>query len=148
MNVEIREFSNKDYPAALALWQETEGIGISDADSLENIERYLRRNPGMSFVATVEGKLVGTLLGGHDGRRGYLHHLVVAAAWRHQRIGKGLVEASLAVLKEQGIQKCHLFVFKCNFQALAFWNSMNWEQRDDITIMSQDLTCAGRDCAC
>jgi hypothetical protein len=79
----MRDFALADYDTVLALWRSCEGIGLSDSDTREAIATYLARNPGLSLVATdADGVIVGAVLGGHDGRRGYLHHLAVAPAHR------------------------------------------------------------------
>jgi putative acetyltransferase len=148
MTIEILEFHAADYDAALVLWQRSEGIGLSEADSRENIERYLRRNPGMSFVAKSEGGLLGALLAGHDGRRGYIHHLAVEAFARRRGVGSRLVEAALAALKDAGIGKCHLFIFNQNESGLSFWKSQGWEQRGDISIVSKAIAADKTNCPC
>jgi N-acetylglutamate synthase len=85
--IEINPFSLDAYDAVLALWRQCEGIGLSQADSRENIQRYLERNPGMSFIATFNGTVVGAVLCGHDGRRGYIHHLAVHPSCRRTKTG-------------------------------------------------------------
>ncbi len=132
----IREMTMADYDAAMALWQRTEGMGLRPADAPEHIARYLARNPGLSFVAMDGDRLVGTVLCGHDGRRGYLQHLAVERAYRGQGIGKALVERVLNALRDVGIRKCHLFVIKENQAAIAFWRHIGWELRQDIVTMS------------
>ncbi len=132
----IREMTMADYDAAMALWQRTEGMGLRPADAPEHIARYLARNPGLSFVAMDGDHLVGTVLCGHDGRRGYLQHLAVEQAYRGQGIGRALVERVLHALRDAGIRKCHLFVIKENQAAIEFWRHIGWELRQDIVTMS------------
>jgi N-acetylglutamate synthase len=133
----IQIFTPQDIPEALALWKATPGIGISDADEPEKIASYLERNPGLSFVARVEGRLAGAVLCGTDGRRGYLHHLAVLPEFRRQNIGTGLAECCLAGLKQAGIDKCHLFVFAGNSEGRAFWERTGWRLRTDLVILSK-----------
>src|SRR5262245_47853322 len=114
MSFAIQEMSIEHYEAVLNLWQAAEGVGLSDADSYEGIARFLDRNPGLSYVAYVGETLAGAILSGHDGRRGYIHHLAVDPAYRRQGLGQALVEHCLAALAQAGIDKCHLFVFKQN----------------------------------
>ena len=133
----IREMTIQDYDAVIALWQATEGVGLSEADARKAIARYLARNPGLSFTAWDGGDLAGAVLCGHDGRRGYVHHLAVRESHRHQGIGKALVARCLAALKAEGIDKCHLFVFSRNANAIAFWKSVEWTQRVDLVVMSK-----------
>src|SRR4030042_585504 len=92
-----------DYETAYALWQRTEGMGLSIADTRQAIQRYLERNPGMSTAARLDGRLVATALAGHDGRRGYLHHAAVDPAYRGRGIGRAVVERSLSMLRAAGI---------------------------------------------
>src|SRR5512135_3277007 len=102
----IREMTIDDYAAAYALWQNSEGIGLSSADSRDGIAHLLQRNPGLSCVAEEDGILAGAVLCSTDGRRGYLHHLAVAPQFRRRGIGRALVDHSLECLRREGIQKC------------------------------------------
>jgi ribosomal protein S18 acetylase RimI-like enzyme len=146
--VTIRPMDEEDIPAALALWQGMPGIGLSDADSPPALARYLARNPGGSFVASRDGELVGVSLAGHDGRRGYLHHVAVAPAFQKTGIGKQLVAASLAALQAEGITRVHIFVKADNDVGKAFWRHTGWRERGDISMMSIDLAASERDCGC
>lgn len=137
--VEIREFTMQDYPAAHALWRESEGIALRESDSPESINHFLDRNPGMSFVAYDGDRLVGAALGGHDGRRGYLHHVAVARRERRSGIGSALVLRCLDKLRACGIERCHLFIERENPQAKAFWKGIGWFERNDLWMMSRDL---------
>ncbi len=138
-HVEFRELTFDHYEAAIALWRVCEGIGLSRADSRESIAAYLERNIGMSFCAVEEGRLIAAALCGHDGRRGYLHHVAVAATHRRQGIGAGLVARCLGALRARGINKCHLFVHADNAAAIAFWRRLGWIPRNDLVMMSCDL---------
>jgi putative acetyltransferase len=138
----IAEMSMRDYDDVIRLWQQAEGVGLSSADSRGSIRRYLRRNPRLSFVARDAGKIVGAVLCGHDGRRGYLHHLTVSAPYRRRGIGTALVRRCMDRLRAAGIQKCHLFLFAGNAQGRRFWKANGWAYRTDIGVMS--LTLEGR----
>ncbi|HEX6748777.1 MAG TPA: GNAT family N-acetyltransferase [Longimicrobium sp.] len=129
-----------DIPEALALWSASEGVGLRGADEPGELARYLARNPGLSIVAREDGRMVGAVLCGHDGRRGYLHHLAVAASHRRRGIGAALVERCLAGLRGDGIAKCHLMVYHHNQAGQAFWRRIGWHARDDLLIMSRNLT--------
>jgi len=133
----IHPMTIADYDAVLTLWQVCEGVGLSDADARENIARYLARNPGMSFVAEIDSELVGAVLNGHDGRRGYIHHLAVHPHYRRRGIGQELVKHCLVALREAGIQKCHLFVFDGNRNGRAFWQDIGWMERVELVLMSK-----------
>lgn len=137
--IEIIEMQPADYDEVYALWSSLPGIGLSQADARENITAFLERNPGLSFVARQTGQLCGTVLGGHDGRRGYLHHLAVHPQYRHQHIGTQLAERCLAGMRAAGIQRCHIFVFQDNQDARRFWESIGWFKRGDLVLMSRDL---------
>jgi putative acetyltransferase len=136
MTVEFRPMTIEDYPTAYALWEKAEGVGLSSADQHEAIASYLARNPGISQAAFDDAQMVGVMLCGHDGRRGLIHHLVVADSHRRQGVGRQLVERGLAALAQAGIQKCHIFVFTENHKAIAFWQEIGWEHRQDLMIMS------------
>ncbi len=137
----ISPFTIDSYDDVFALWRECEGVGLSDADSRDSIGRYLERNPGMSFVARVDGTVVGAVLAGHDGRRGYIHHLAVRQASRRHGLGRLLAGASLDTLRKAGIRKCHLFIFNTNAVGIAFWQSQDWTLRKDVSLISKDLDC-------
>ena len=137
MNIVIREMVIQDYDEVLALWQTSEGVGLSDADSEGSIAHYLARNPGLSFVARDGEHLVGAILCGHDGRRGYIHHLAVSQSHRRQGLGQALVERCLSALRRDGIGKCHIFVFAGSQDTSAFWKSIGWTRRVELVMMSQ-----------
>lgn len=139
MTITIRSCNIEAYEDVLALWQQCEGIGLSGADSRENVHRFLEQNPGLSFVASAEGRIIGTVLAGHDRRRGYIYHLAVHPDWRRQGLGRRLVDRCLQALREAGIQKGHLFVFKNNEAGIGFWKSVGWERRSDLVVMSKPL---------
>ncbi|GIK56727.1 MAG: GNAT family N-acetyltransferase [Chloroflexi bacterium] len=137
MEITIAEFTMDHYEAAIALWKATPGVGVSSADEPAAIRFYLERNPGMSFVALAEGRLIGTILCGHDGRRGYIHHVAVHPDYRRQGIATQLGDRALASLKAVGIGKCHLFIFPQNQTGITFWESIGWDLREDVRIMSK-----------
>jgi len=124
--------SIRDYDEVLGLLESIEGVRLRSADSQEGIARYLERNPGCSFVAEAEGEVVGCIMSGHDGRRGYLQHLAVAPSYRRRGLGRELVTRSLLKLVEQGISKAHIDVLTSNVAGTAFWVSQGWQRREDI----------------
>lgn len=134
----IRPFTEADYAAAKQLWESTPGVGLSSADEAEPIAQFLRRNEGLSFVAEHQGAIVGTILCGHDGRRGLIHHLVTAPTIRRLGIGKALLEQGLRALRAQGIQKCHLLVFQNNTDGLEFWRAVHAEERRELALFSMN----------
>jgi ribosomal protein S18 acetylase RimI-like enzyme len=134
--IEIASFQPADYDAVMALWRASEGLTLRDVDSRDGITRYLARNPGLSFVARDDGRIVGAVLAGTDGRRGYLQHLAVTPSHRGQGVGRGLAERAIEALKAIGIAKCHLMVRQDNAPVRAFWARLGWSDRADITLMS------------
>jgi len=137
MSISYMEMAIADYQKVYKLWGKTEGIGLSDADEKENTARFLDRNPGTSFVAYDGSLLVGALLCGNDGRRGYVHHLAVRESRRRLGIGSTLIKGCLAKLEKLNIHKCHLFVFVDNSDAISFWESIGWEKRGELLLMSK-----------
>ena len=125
-----------DHPAVFALWRDTPGVGLdADCDSRAGLRRYLARNPGLSLVACERGRIVGAVLSGHDGRRGYLHHLVVAETYRGRGIARTLVTRCLTGLARVRIAKCNIFVMRHNRSGRAFWARIGWAAREDLILM-------------
>ncbi|VCU71867.1 Acetyltransferase YpeA [Pigmentiphaga humi] len=121
-----------DYDSVMDLMKKTPGTTFRDADSYENTRRYLERNPELSFIAKIESEVGGFIMSGHDGRRGYLQHLVVALAHRRKGIANALVESCLARLESIGITKSHIDVIKTNLDAQKYWEHRGWILRTDI----------------
>ncbi|MNP48484.1 Acetyltransferase YpeA [compost metagenome] len=135
---QMREMTISDHDAAIDLWNRTEGMALSDADLRGSIDYYLDRNLGMSFVCTLGDKLIGTILCGHDGRRGYIYHVAVSKEHRGKSIGKNLVEKSLNKLKSEGIMKYHIMVISDNEIGNQFWNIRAWIKREGILLYSSN----------
>jgi len=131
----IRTFRIEDYDAVVALWRRTEGVGLNESDTRRAIAVFLRSNPRLSFVAEKNCRILGAVLCGHDGRRGYLHHLAVARRHRHRGIGRQLVSACLAKLRKAGIQKCNVFIFAKNTAGMKFWTRTGWSLRAELRLM-------------
>jgi N-acetylglutamate synthase len=138
-NYAIALMTIEHYDEVYLLWRNTDGVGLSNADSKENIVKFLKRNVGLSFIAIIDTTIVGSILGSHDGRRGYIHHLTVHENHRHNGIGKVLVENCLKRFKEIGLHKTHVFVFKNNENAIKFWEKINYSVRNDLVMMSLDI---------
>jgi ribosomal protein S18 acetylase RimI-like enzyme len=136
-SIDIRVMEPNDYQLVHALWDSCEGIGLSEADSESRIRHFLAHNPGLSHVACEGNRIVGAVLCGEDGRRGYLHHLAVHPTCRRGGIGGILVRHCLDALAQRNIQKCHLFIFRENHEGMEFWENEGWSQRDDLHIMSK-----------
>jgi ribosomal protein S18 acetylase RimI-like enzyme len=140
MPVFVRPMSLEDLPDVLDLWRRTEGIGLSESDSAPAIASFFARNPDLSPVAlTPEGRVVAAVLCGHDGRRGYLHHLAVDADHRKQGIAAELVGYCLDRLAALGILKCNVFLFRDNVAGAEFWRHNGWSPRDDLRVFQKVL---------
>lgn len=138
--MQIRIMTVDDYVGLYALWTSCKGMGLNDVDdSAEGIERYLRRNPSTCFVAVEAGEIVGCIMAGHDGRRGYIYHTAVKPERRVQGIGKALVDAAMAALREEGISKVALVAFSRNEAGNAFWERMGFTRRDDLSYRNKTL---------
>lgn len=125
------------YEEVLAFLRGIPGVGSSrEADSPAAVARYLARNPGLSFFAEMDGRVVGCAMSGHDGRRGYLQHVAVDPACRRRGIARALVQRCLAALAKEGIEKVHLDVYAANEAAHAYWAKSGWTRRDDIVRYS------------
>ncbi|WP_342564012.1 GNAT family N-acetyltransferase [Paenibacillus sp. FSL R7-0345] len=134
-----RPMVEEDYDAARRLWENTAGMGLSDADSREGILQFLARNPGLSQVCEEEdGTLAGTAMCGHDGRRGYMYHVAVSTSCRGKGAGRELVSRALAALHEAGIAKCHLMVIEGNALGRGFWSGTGWQEREGLVLFSQN----------
>lgn len=128
---EIRVMTPADWDGVAKVWEDHEGTNPVD-DSPEGFAKYLRRNPSTSFVAVDNGRIVGTILAGHDGRRGIFHHVSVMREYRKQGIGKMLVESAEEALRKEGINKVLLVAFTHNDSGNAFWEHMGFTVREDL----------------
>ena len=137
--IEYRLMDIADYEQAYDLWILC-GNGLNDKDdSREGIEKYLKRNPSTGFVATCDGRVVGVILCGHDGRRGIIQHACVSPDCRRLGIGNRLVELALEALKDEGINKVLLVAFKKNEGGNAFWEAQGFTLRDDLNYRNKAL---------
>lgn len=138
--MQIRLMQKSDYEAVYNLWLSCPGVALNTTDdSPKGIGRFLDRNPTSCFVAEDDGRVVGVILAGHDGRRGYLHHTAVALDHRRQGIASALTEAALAALKAEGIVKVTLVAFSKNEGGNAFWGEQDFVLRDDLTYWDKVL---------
>ena len=138
-DVTYRQLTMDDFNDVTALWQNTENIGLSQADSYEQITKFLERNPGLSFVALVQDRIAGAVLCGHDGRRGCIYHLVVTPQHRGFGIGRELVNLCLRGLAQAHIERCHIHVYAENQSGLAFWKNGGWFTRPELELLSIDI---------
>ncbi len=137
----VRTMTIADYDKVYALWLSCRGMGLNNLDdSREGIERFLKRNPETCFVAEDGGRLVGVIIAGNDGRRGYIYHTAVNPGFRRKGIAKALVNAALEALHDLGINKTALVVFDRNSDGNAFWESMGFTAREDLVYRNKALT--------
>ncbi len=142
----IRPMTAEDYDGVKALWLTIKGFAIrSIDDSREGVERFLLRNPNTSAVAEEDGKIVGAILCGHDGRRGCLYHVCVAEEYRMRGIGKAMVVFCMEALKAEKINKVSLIAFTANDIGNAFWRQIGWTGREDLnyydfTLNAENIT--------
>lgn len=129
----VRRMTIEDYEEVRELWMSIKGFAIrSIDDSREGVERFLTRNPDSSVVAVEDGRIVGAILCGHDGRRGCLYHVCVAEEYRMRGIGKEMVVFCMEALKAEKINKVSLIAFTANDIGNAFWRQIGWTKREDL----------------
>lgn len=142
----LRVMTIEDYDEVYALWKQIHGFGIRSVDdSREGVARFLKRNPSTSVVAVEDGKIVGAILCGHDGRRGCLYHVCVDENYRMRGIGKSMVVFAMEALKKEEINKVSLIAFTKNDIGNAFWNEIGWTRRLDLnyydfTLNEENIT--------
>ena len=133
MDILIRTMELEDYEQVYKLWTEIKGFGIrSIDDSREGVERFLKRNPTTSVVAVQNGRIIGNILCGHDGRTGFFYHVCVAREYRKHGIGYRMVRRAIEALEREGVSKVSLIAFKQNLVGNAFWQGIGWTEREDI----------------
>ena len=142
MDYDIRKVTIEDYDQLLALWNSTEqsrrALNPVD-DSRAGIERYLNRNPNTCFAAVSDGRIIGVILTGHDGRRAIIHHMCVHPDHRRMGIAGRLVKEAEQALQKEGIQKIFGLVFKDNDTANAFWESQGYSLRTNLNYRNKSL---------
>ena len=137
----IRKMVISDYDKVYSLWLSCKGMGLNDLDdSREGIQKYLDRNPETCFVAEDVEDIIGVIIAGHDGRRGYIYHTAVSPEHRGQDIGTKLVDTAMNALKEQGINKVALVCFSKNDGGNIFWEKTGFTQRNDLSYRNKALS--------
>jgi len=137
----VRTMTIGDYGQVYALWLNTPNMGLNNLDdSKEGIAKYLARNPSTCLVAEKDGQIIGVILCGHDGRRGYIHHTAVDGNEQRQGVGAALVNAAMAALEREGIHKAALVVFGKNGKGNAFWDKQGFTARDDLVYRNKAIT--------
>lgn len=128
MNIKFREMKITDYENLIDFWKTIKELHIDDSDTFENMQTYLNRNPGLSHIALDGEKIVGTIKGAQDGRRGYLSHIASSPHHRNLGIAQKLVSIAIDELKKQKIFKVKLYVLDENPKALTYWKHLGWEE--------------------
>ncbi|MDD4803218.1 MAG: GNAT family N-acetyltransferase [Syntrophomonas sp.] len=125
--------SSADYDEAYKLWSNSKGVGLRALDdSMAGIDKFLKRNPLTNFVALEDNRIIGIILCGNDGRRGYIYHAAVKETHRRKGIGKAMVNSVLEALKKEAINKVALIALTSNQIGNNFWQSIGFDKRDDI----------------
>lgn len=139
--LKFRRMNAGDYDGVYQLWLKTPGMGLNTADdSHEGITAYLHRNPATCFVAEEEGEIIGAILAGHDGRRGFIYHVAVSVDRRRSGVGTRLVEHAMEALEREGIRKVALVVFRRNETGNAFWERFGFSERTDLVYRNKNIT--------
>ncbi|MDD4113596.1 MAG: GNAT family N-acetyltransferase [Herbinix sp.] len=137
----IRKMTIADYTCVYDLWLNTPGMGLNDLDdSRQGIDKYLRRNPETCFVAEKDNIIIGVILCGNDGRRGYIHHTAVSVVERKNGVGTALVDAAVNALKNEGINKVALVVFSKNELGNSFWEKRGFTVREDLVYRNKSIS--------
>ena len=134
--ITIRPFRMADHEAAWRLWEKELPHSHDSSWNYRMTQRFLRHNPDLCFSAFAGETLIGTVMGSFDGRRGYVQHLAVDAAWRGERIGTALMDTLMQKMEERDIRKVHLMVKTDNRTVREFYEKADWAGRDDILLMS------------
>jgi len=138
--MQVRKMLYSDYDSIYSLWLNTPGMGLNNVDDSEaGIKKYLLRNPDTCFVAEKDSEIIGVILSGHDGRRGLIYHLAVKVSEREQGIGCTLLEHALDALKNEGIAKVYIIVFRSNAAGNAFWEKRGFGIPDESLYRAKEI---------
>lgn len=140
-NFHIREFQYpNDYASALQIWESMEaGVAVGRSDAPEEIEKKLKRDPDLFLVAESGGQVIGTVIGGYDGRRGLIYHLAVRSEYRKNGIATALVAEVEKRLQAKGCLKCFLLAFADNTEAIHFYKQRGWRHMEDTIIFGKEF---------
>jgi len=140
-HVDLREFRfPDDYDAVIQFWQDIEkGIHLGASDASAEIQKKIQRDPDLFLMAESDHQIVGTVIGGFDGRRGMIYHLAVAASLRGQGIGSRLMSEVEARLRAKGCLKSYLLVLEDNIEATAFYEHLGWKLMEGHLIYGKEI---------
>ena len=138
--IDIRAMTISDYDGVYHLWLNTPGMGLNATDdSKEGIKKFLKRNPTTNFVAECNNEIVGVIMAGHDGRRGYIYHTAILPSYRNKGLAKQLVDCAISALDKEGINKAALVAFKKNDIGNGFWEHIGFIERDDLVYRNKNI---------
>ncbi|MCK4380073.1 MAG: GNAT family N-acetyltransferase [Candidatus Lokiarchaeota archaeon] len=133
--MKIEKFTIELYEEIVLLWRKA-GISVGSSDTREELERVLQRNPNLFLIGKKLNKVIGVVIGGFDGRRGYVHHLAVDPDYQKKGYGKMIMDELIEKFRKIGVHKIHLFIEKYNKNAVEFYRHLGWDIRDDLIMMS------------
>ena len=141
MKFSLREFRlPEDYPAVLDLWNRSgPGVQVRSSDEIQEIEKKIARDPDLFLVAEIDGRIVGTVMGGFDGRRGMIYHLAVETKFRKYGLGGQLMTEVESRLRQKGCLKAYLLVTKSNEEVIPFYEKRGWEAMD-LHVFGKNLS--------
>jgi ribosomal protein S18 acetylase RimI-like enzyme len=141
VEAQIREFRfPADYQQVYELWSSIEkGVHVGRSDSPSEIEKKISRDPDLFLVAEAENRIIGSVIGGYDGRRGLIYHLAVSASCRGQGIGSRLMNEVEARLRAKGCLKCYLLVTTDNTEVETYYRQLGWQRMDTVHLFGKEL---------
>ena len=133
--MKIEKFTIELYEEIVMLWRKA-GISVGSSDTREELERVLQRNPNLFLIGKLDNIVIGVVIGGFDGRRGYVHHLAIDPDYQKKGYGKMIMDELIEKFRKIGVHKIHLFIEKYNKNAIEFYRNLGWDIRDDLIMMS------------
>ncbi len=133
--MKIEKFTMDSYETVVNLWKRS-GINVGSTDTREELERMLQRNPNLFLIGKDNDRVIGVVMGGFDGRRGYVHHLAIDPDFQRRGYGKMIMDDLIEKFREMSVHKIHLFIEKYNKDVVEFYQDIGWEIRDDLIMMS------------
>lgn len=133
--MKIKNYSMKLYDNVIELWRKA-GISVSSSDTKEELEKMHLRNPHLFLLGVIKENIVGVVMGGYDGRRGYIHHLAIDPEYQKKGYGRLMIGELIKKFRKLGVHKIHLFIEKNNKEVVKFYQNLDWEIREDLIMMS------------
>jgi len=133
--MKIEKFTMESYETVVNLWKKS-GINVGSTDTRKEIERMLEHNPNLFLIGKDNDRLISVVMGGFDGRRGYVHHLAVDPDFQRRGYGRMIIDDLIEIFRKMGVHKIHLFIEQYNRDVVEFYRTLGWEIRDDLIMMS------------